>query len=76
MSPDRELAEIGLCSKCRHAAVQRNLRGSVFWRCRRGDDDPRFGKYPPLPVVACFGHEAGAPEESSGPEPQPRKPAG
>jgi hypothetical protein len=33
-------------------------RGSVFYRCARAATDPRFRKYPPLPVVRCEGYEA------------------
>ncbi|HET7618015.1 MAG TPA: hypothetical protein VFK20_05855 [Vicinamibacterales bacterium] len=47
----------GLCRTCRHAAVIVSDRGSVFVRCRRSADDPRFPRYPPLPVVACAGWE-------------------
>lgn len=52
---DRDAA--GLCSTCLHARVQRNRRGSAFWRCARADEDPRFRRYPPLPVVRCDGFE-------------------
>ena len=51
----------GLCSSCRHRQENRNDRGSVFLYCRKSESDPRFPKYPPLPVRACAGHEpAGA----------------
>jgi hypothetical protein len=50
----------GLCGSCLHARVQRNARGSTFWRCARADTDSRFRRYPPLPVLRCEGHEAGA----------------
>jgi hypothetical protein len=33
----------------------RNSRGSVFLLCRRADADPRFSRYPPLPVSRCSG---------------------
>ena len=33
-------------------------RGSTFWRCLRADDDPRFVRYPALPVRECPGFEA------------------
>lgn len=45
--------EIGLCSICRHAHVQESAKGSVFWRCRAADEDPRLRRYPPLPVSTC-----------------------
>jgi hypothetical protein len=47
----------GLCELCRHAKKNRNDRGSVFLHCRRSEKDPRFPKYPPLPVVRCEGFE-------------------
>jgi hypothetical protein len=34
-----------------------NRRGSVFYRCARAESDPRFARYPPLPVLACPGYE-------------------
>jgi len=52
-----ERARVGLCADCRHAAVQRSARGSAFWRCLRSDGDPRFTRYPPLPVQQCHGFE-------------------
>jgi hypothetical protein len=47
----------GLCGRCRHAKKNRNDRGSVFLYCRLSEKDPRFPKYPPLPVVRCEGFE-------------------
>jgi hypothetical protein len=53
-----ELARtVGLCARCRYAARQETARGSVFWRCRRAETDPRFVRYPRLPVLACPGFE-------------------
>ena len=48
---------VGLCADCRHARVQRSGRGSVFWRCLRAEADPRFARYPRLPVTDCPGYE-------------------
>jgi hypothetical protein len=28
-----------------------------FVYCRKSESDPRFPKYPPLPVLRCDGHE-------------------
>jgi hypothetical protein len=56
--------EVGLCADCRFAAVQQTRRGATFWRCRRADEDPRFLRYPPLPVTRCVGFEAGEPGPS------------
>jgi hypothetical protein len=32
-----------------------SARGSTFWRCALSERDPRFAKYPRLPVVTCEG---------------------
>jgi hypothetical protein len=55
---------VGLCASCVHASVQRNKRGSEFWRCRAADTDERLRRYPPLPVRACFAHVPGEPERT------------
>lgn len=55
---------VGLCSVCRHARIIGNRRGSSFHLCTRARTDPRFRKYPPLPVYRCAGFEAGTPEDS------------
>jgi hypothetical protein len=52
---------VGLCACCACAERVRSARGSVFWRCRRADSDPRFRRYPPLPVASCPGYEEGTP---------------
>jgi hypothetical protein len=49
----------GLCASCIHARVIRSKRGSEFWMCGRSKFDPRFRKYPGLPVVQCIGYERG-----------------
>ena len=49
--------EIGLCADCRHARTQVTGRGSTFWRCLRAEEDPRFRRYPALPVRVCPGYE-------------------
>ena len=55
---DPRPASAGLCATCRHAAVIVSDRGSRFYRCERAKTDPRFPKYPRLPVVTCAGFEA------------------
>ena len=45
----------GLCATCEHLRVVASKR-SVFVRCGLADTDPRFPKYPPLPVVVCAGY--------------------
>jgi hypothetical protein len=47
----------GLCDRCAHQQVVRNTRGSVFSLCLRSRTDPAYPKYPPVPVLACPGHE-------------------
>ena len=51
--------EAGLCDRCLNAEIVRSKR-SRFLRCRLADRDPRFAKYPRLPVVACDGFAAAA----------------
>lgn len=46
----------GLCGRCVHARLVASPR-SVFLRCGLADADPRFPRYPPLPVVRCAGFE-------------------
>src|ERR1035437_5982585 len=50
----------GLCATCGHVDTVRSDRGSVFLRCRLSDVDPRFPKYPTLPVVECIGWASGS----------------
>lgn len=47
----------GLCRTCRHARIITSARGSTFYLCRLSETDPRFAKYPALPVVRCAGFE-------------------
>ena len=56
----------GLCGACRHVKINRSDRGSVFYFCQRSLADPRFRKYPALPVLACPGYEPA--EAIAGPE--------
>lgn len=53
---------VGLCATCRHARSIENRRGSTFLLCGRSATDPRYRRYPPLPVLRCPGHQARAPE--------------
>jgi hypothetical protein len=34
-----------------------SARGSTFYLCKLALTDPRFSKYPTLPVLACEGYE-------------------
>ena len=46
----------GLCDSCRHQKLIRTGRGSEFSMCLRSKDDPRYDKYPRVPVAACAGY--------------------
>jgi hypothetical protein len=52
---------VGLCATCQWMRTVTNRRGSVFYRCARAESDPRFVRYPPLPVLTCPGYEAEVP---------------
>jgi len=45
----------GLCASCVHLALADSGR-SVFVRCGLADADPRFARYPRLPVADCPGY--------------------
>jgi hypothetical protein len=47
----------GLCATCAHVEIVRSDRGSVFYLCKLSASDPRFPKYPRLPVLTCAGYE-------------------
>jgi mannose-6-phosphate isomerase-like protein (cupin superfamily) len=46
----------GLCGGCVHVELIRSDRGSLFYLCKRSARDPRFAKYPRLPVLSCSGY--------------------
>ena len=54
--PPRADDRIGLCATCAHAQIVTSAKGSVFYLCRLSQEDPRFPRYPPLPVRACSGY--------------------
>jgi hypothetical protein len=45
----------GLCASCVHVRIITSDRGSTFLRCGLSDRNPRFPKYPRLPVLVCTG---------------------
>ena len=51
------LPDSGLCAACLHARIVVSGRGSRFILCELSRTDPRFRRYPPLPVVDCLGYE-------------------
>jgi hypothetical protein len=56
--PSNDESQIaGLCANCKHVRRILSDRGSVFYLCQLSKTDPRFPKYPPLPVTACDGYE-------------------
>jgi len=71
MDPDRERLRVGLCFDCRHARRIHSDRGSTFYLCGRSVSDPRFEKYPALPVLACPGFESSKGQGKRQGEPRP-----
>ena len=65
MSPERA-AEVGLCLHCRHSRRVPTPR-AIYWLCELAASDPRFEKYPRLPVRSCPGYEP-RPESGEGAE--------
>ena len=61
----------GLCASCRFAEVITSSRGSMFYLCTLAAIDPRFRRYPVLPVHHCEGYE---PAPAAGPAPPARPP--
>jgi GrpB-like predicted nucleotidyltransferase (UPF0157 family) len=51
-------AMAGLCADCMHARGIESARGSSFILCELSFTDPRFIKYPRLPVLACDGYRS------------------
>jgi hypothetical protein len=47
----------GLCGTCRHSRLIQTARGSRFRLCERSATDPRFPRYPNLPVLRCAGFQ-------------------
>ena len=59
----------GLCADCVFSRRVESGR-STFCLCERALSDPRFLKYPPLPVLACPGYERkGVPVAPANPDP-------
>ncbi|HEX5727439.1 MAG TPA: hypothetical protein VFX98_18350 [Longimicrobiaceae bacterium] len=48
-------AAVGLCAVCANAKVVETRRGSRFYLCTLSEVDPRFPRYPNLPVLRCLG---------------------
>ena len=54
----------GLCGTCDHARRVESARGPVFLLCRLSFVDPRFARYPALPVLQCGGFSETLPAAS------------
>jgi len=52
----KEKERTGLCRDCVHARRVQSNRGSLFLLCELSKSDPRFAKYPRLPVLECSGY--------------------
>ena len=65
--PEDPLDPVGLCRTCAFARPVPTPR-TTFWLCRRAAEDPRFERYPRLPVRSCPGYEAGEPGAPDSPE--------
>ena len=52
----------GLCGHCTHCQLIDGAR-TRFYLCRLAATDPRFARYPALPVRVCEGHLEGTPEQ-------------
>ncbi|MFN8455119.1 MAG: hypothetical protein U0401_10715 [Anaerolineae bacterium] len=55
----------GLCAACRHAKIIHSAKGSLFIMCNLVKTDPRYSKYPVLPVLRCQGFEPRLPTTDS-----------
>jgi hypothetical protein len=47
----------GLCADCLYSRRIETERGSVFFLCELSVTDPRYTKYPRLPVLTCGGYK-------------------
>jgi len=54
---DESTPSVGLCTACRHARRVTSAKRSTFVMCGLGTTDPRFPKYPRLPVARCDGFQ-------------------
>ena len=53
----------GLCADCIHARSVKSDRSSAFLLCELSACDPKFPKYPRIPVLSCEGYKK---KDSSG----------
>ena len=55
------IMEAGLCATCAHVKPVDSSKAPVYYLCRLSESDPRFPKYPRLPVLQCGGYRACGP---------------
>jgi hypothetical protein len=53
---ERFSVNAGLCVTCAHVRQIESAKGSSFVLCTLSASDPRFPKYPRLPVLSCGGY--------------------
>lgn len=46
-----------LCESCAWMREVKTPKGSRFLLCRKADEDARYAKYPPQPVITCDGFQ-------------------
>ena len=46
----------GLCETCANVKIVETRKGSRFYLCTLSEVDPRFPKYPGIPVLRCIGY--------------------
>src|SRR5215813_3181230 len=51
---------VGLCASCLQAKVIRSSKRATFYLCLKSVEDPRFARYPALPVRDCAGYQEDA----------------
>ena len=61
----RKVAQVGLCSRCLLMREIHSDRGSTFYMCQLSATDPRFPKYPRLPVLQCLGYQPSKPDSKN-----------
>jgi len=49
--------KVSLCETCRHMREIVSGKGSRFLLCQMTQDDARFHKYPPQPIIKCEGYK-------------------
>ena len=61
----------GLCERCAHVQIVTSAKGSRFYLCRLSAVDPRFPRYPPIPVIQCAGFTPVGPPQGADDDPTP-----